>query len=81
MSAKNCAYCGFRFGAFAVNADEIPPLAPLLCESCGEIGMLENGVPRKLADGELEELKQSPAWTEFLAPALRLIEHERGKRS
>ncbi len=76
-----CPYCGFRFGAFAVNADEFPALAPIVCESCGQVGLLENRVARKLADGELEQLKLAPVWKEFLEPALEIIEREKGKRS
>jgi hypothetical protein len=76
-----CPYCGFRFKAFAVNADEIPSLAPIVCESCAQVGLLENRVPRRLAAGELEELKQSPAWKDFIEPALAIIERERNKRS
>jgi len=81
VSEVRCPYCGFRFGAFAVNADEFPALAPIVCESCGQVGLLENRVARKLADGELEQLKLAPVWKEFLEPALEIIEREKGKRS
>jgi hypothetical protein len=81
VSETRCPYCGFRFGAFAVNADEIPSLAPIVCESCGRVGLLEDGRTRKLAEGELEALKESPAWKEFLEPAVEIIEREMGKRS
>jgi hypothetical protein len=77
----HCPYCGFWFRTLAVNAREVPALAPIVCESCGEVGLLENGVGRKLAPGEMEALKQSPAWKEFLEPALEIINKERGKRS
>lgn len=81
MSPICCPYCGFKFGAFAVNADDIPDIAPIVCESCGEVGMLEDRVTRKLADGELEALKDSPAWKDFLEPAIAIIKREKGKRS
>lgn len=64
-----------------MNADEFPDLAPIVCESCGQVGMLESRVARKLADGELEQLKLAPVWKEFIGPALEIIEGERAKRS
>jgi len=45
------------------------------------VGLLENGAPRILAAGELEALKESPAWRDFIGPAIEVIERERGKRS
>jgi hypothetical protein len=77
----HCPYCGFWFKAFASNARKIPALAPIVCESCAEVGLLENGIPRKLAPDELESLKQSPAWKDFIEPALEIINKERAKRS
>jgi hypothetical protein len=76
-----CPYCGFRFRALAANAAHLPSLAPIVCESCARVGLLENGRPRTVTDAELEALKQAPVWQEFIEPALELIERERGKRS
>lgn len=76
-----CPYCGFVFRAFAANADALPSLAPIVCESCAEVAMLENGVASKLAPGDLEALKESPAWKNFLGPALEMIRKEKAKRS
>lgn len=77
----HCPYCDFWFKALAANARKIPPLAPIVCESCAEVGLLENGVARKLAPGELEQLKQSPAWKDFIEPALEIINKARALRS
>ena len=77
----HCPYCGFRFKTLAANASHIPSLAPIVCESCAEVGLLDNGLPRKLAPGELEELKQSPAWRDFIEPALEVIKQAKEKRS
>jgi uncharacterized protein YbaR (Trm112 family) len=76
-----CPYCNFRFKLLAVNSDQLPDLAPIVCESCARVGLLDHGVPRRLSDAELAEVKRSPAWGEFIAPALELLEQERRKRS
>lgn len=81
-----CPHCGFWFKAFAANADSIPAVAAIVCESCGEVGLMEKTQTgqrevRKLTAGELEAVKQSPAWKDFLEPALELIQKQRGKRS
>lgn len=77
----NCPYCGFRFKAFAVNDAKLPAFAPLVCESCAEVGLLDNGTTRTLSPGELADLKRSPAWKDFIEPALEIINKERAKRS
>lgn len=76
-----CPYCGFQFRAFAVNNTDIPVFAPIACESCAEVGLLENGITRKLEPSELKQLKLSPAWRNFIVPALEIINAERAKRS
>ena len=63
-----CPYCEFKFGLLAVNADKLPDFAPLVCEGCARISLLENGVLRKISDEEFEAIKKSPAW-EFLEKA------------
>lgn len=79
----NCPYCGFHFKAFVANAgkDRIPDMVPIVCESCAEVGLVERGKPRKLTADELEQLKESPAWKDFIEPALAIINEERAKRS
>ena len=76
-----CPYCDFVFKKLAVNGANIPPVAPIVCESCAEVGLLENGVARKLLASELLALRQSRAWSDFIAPALEVINRERRKRS
>lgn len=76
----NCPYCGFQFGVLVVGGgDTVPPLAPLVCESCAEVSMLEHGtvstgfIVRKISDEEFEAIKQSPAWESTIAPAIEII--------
>lgn len=82
-----CPYCHFRFRKLAVNDRQLPDLAPIVCESCAQVGLYERrpddrrGETRKLTPEELEQVKQSPAWKEFIEPALEIIEKERAKRS
>lgn len=71
----NCPHCNFRFRAFALNADAVPEIAPLICESCAEIAVLEDHGRsiRKPTNLELIEIKRSPAWTEVLVHVQRMI--------
>jgi hypothetical protein len=69
----NCPWCAFRFRVLAANADRIPEVAPLICESCGAISLLVDMVPRKPTPEELTAIKASPAWREVLEPVSRLI--------
>lgn len=57
----NCVYCDFKFNFLAANGD-IPAIAPVLCESCGEVALLLNGKLRKMSPAELEAVKKSEAW-------------------
>lgn len=54
-------------------AEEIPEVAPLICESCGAISLLVEMVPRKPTPDELTAIKASPAWRDVLEPVSRLI--------
>lgn len=65
----NCPYCGYHFDSFMANTPVMPPLAPMICFSCGAAGMLDKGEPRKITDAELAQLKLSPAWRDILGPA------------
>lgn len=77
-----CPFCGFRFRVLAVfDADELPSLAPIVCESCGGVALLEDRRVRKLEPHELTAVKQSPAWAEVIAPALEAIERAKKTRS
>lgn len=70
----NCPHCNFPFRAFAVaNADEMPSLAPIICEGCAAISLLVNGTVRKATPEELRAIQQSPAYREVLAPVADLI--------
>lgn len=68
----NCPNCNFYFGVIAVNAPEVPDLAPGICEKCEKVFLLVCGVPRIITELELVEIKKSPAW-EFLSQALDAI--------
>src|SRR4249920_4210328 len=71
----NCPLCGFGFKLFAVaNAETLPELAPLICESCADISLLIDGREiRKCTPEELTAIKASPAWREVLEPVAKLI--------
>lgn len=73
----NCPYCGFRFRVLGVVGDEIPALAPIVCECCAQVGLLERGQPRQATDAELVDIRQSPAWREVLEPVIKLINAKR----
>lgn len=73
----NCPYCDFHFKVLASNAATIPDNAPVLCESCSQIGYVQQGRIRKLSEDELESLKKSPVYSSFLAPAIELIDRIR----
>lgn len=77
MSEKflNCPYCGFRFKVLLVNADNLPDIAPIVCESCAEVGLVTDGRTERITLSQLEWLKQSPAWRDVIEPALKII-HE-----
>ncbi len=81
MSRLNCPHCDFHFKALLVNDDQLPALAPIVCESCGEVSLLENRTVRRLQPAELEDLKGAPVWRDFIEPALAAINAQRGKRS
>lgn len=68
-----CPYCDYKFQFLAVTASFIPDVAPSLCEFCGQIGLFENGEVRKVTPAELEEIKKSSAWEDYLKPAQELI--------
>jgi len=75
----NCPRCGFKFSVLAVNADELPEFAPLLCEGCGQVSLLERGIPRVPAPSEIRAIKTSPAWRDFLEPVARLIREKKAQ--
>lgn len=78
---SRCPHCGFLFKILAVSGGEIPDLAPVICEDCGEISLLQDGVIRKVTASELEVIKQSPAYLEVLKPVEDLVaEIKRKKR-
>ena len=75
-----CPHCGFRFRVLATNAavelshgDELPDIAPLICENCIGISLLVDGAIRKPTAEELVAIQQSPAWRDVLEPVARLI--------
>lgn len=68
----NCPYCGFNFKILASSERYMPTVAPIVCEGCGEVGLLVNREVRKLRTGELEQIKQSPSW-DFISKAQKMI--------
>lgn len=70
----NCPYCDFHFGAALSNGHWTPDVvAPILCENCAQIALLENGHIRQMTKEELDILKTAPCWKEFLEPALEIV--------
>jgi len=69
----NCPWCGFHFKALAANAETIPEIAPLICESCGAISLLIDMVPRKPTAAERAAIEMSPAWRTVLGPVSAII--------
>jgi hypothetical protein len=69
-----CPYCHIKFKAMVANAkaDIRTVTAPVVCQQCSIVSLLENGTVRKLAQPEMDELKQSPAW-EFIQNAIEAI--------
>lgn len=72
-----CPYCGFEFHVLAVgNTDRTSKydgIAPAVCEKCGEISLLIGSTFRQVTAEELEAIKKSPAYKEFLGPAQKII--------
>lgn len=64
----NCPYCNSHFKNFIVNAKTLPTLAPVLCEKCTKISILDNGQIRAASNDELDAIKQSPAFRDMLKP-------------
>jgi hypothetical protein len=71
----NCPYCNFHFKKLAINDDAVPSLAPLVCESCGEISLFTNRTVRKVNDEELAAIKTSPAYKEHLQPIQQMVKN------
>lgn len=70
----NCPRCNFRFGVLAVvGADEPPDLAPMICEGCAGLLLLEHGVPRIPAADELIEIQKSPAFRDIIRPVRAVL--------
>jgi hypothetical protein len=69
----HCPYCGFEFKVLAINSDEIPDLAPAICEGCGGISLFCGGVFAKATGAEVAAIKTSPAWRDVLEPAQKII--------
>lgn len=74
---RNCPKCGYEFKAFAANADQLPPLAPILCEGCLGISIWQEGAIRLASDRELVEIKKSPAYKRVFVPVIRAITDQR----
>lgn len=70
----NCPHCNYPFRTLAVaNSEEVPELAPIICEGCAAISLLVGGVVRKATPDELRAIQESPAYREILAPVADLI--------
>jgi len=72
----NCPHCGFKFEVLAANGDITGAgAAPLICESCLKISILEPKVGtavgftlRQATAEELVAIEQSPAWRDVIKP-------------
>ena len=69
----NCPHCDFKFRVLAINGNQMPEMAPLVCESCSEVSLYESGTVRKLTPVELDYVKRSPAYCDVIAPAIEVI--------
>lgn len=77
----DCPYCGFYFKVIGSNTEkieDIPAMAPAICEGCGRISLLDNGRLRTINAVELAAIKISPAW-EYLKQAQEIIEREHAR--
>jgi hypothetical protein len=79
----NCPYCDFKFKTLIINMADIPRnvVAPVLCEDCARVSLLIDGGLRKLQDGELETIKGTQAWKDFLEPVQRLLQRRKLARN
>lgn len=79
----NCPHCDFRFRILAVSGksprgQELPELAPILCQQCLEVSVLLNGeVIRKPTAPELDAIRASPAWSQVIVPAREILQRAR----
>lgn len=65
----NCPRCNFKFGALLVaGSDSLPSLAPMICEGCTGILLLDRGVVRIPTDAELVEIEKSTAFQKIIRP-------------
>ena len=69
----NCPRCGFRSEILAVNDEELPALAPIVCESCGQVSIYENGTMRIPTPSQMRAIKESRAWRDFIEPISKII--------
>lgn len=69
----NCPHCGFHFKVLAVNAEAIPDLAPIICESCAGVSLVVEGQIHKPSPDQLRAIQSSPAWRDVLGPVRELI--------
>lgn len=69
----NCPYCNFHFESMISNSQQLPPIAPIICERCAEVGLISHGEIRKATDREVEAIKLSPAWKGIIEPVRAII--------
>lgn len=63
-----CPYCKLTFSLLVVNQATAACRGPIVCQNCGDISFLECGTVRLLSPCELDQVKRSPAWHNFLEP-------------
>lgn len=71
-----CPHCSFEFKALMVNADTLPDLSALICESCAGISIFARADMPALripSPAELRSIQASPAWRDVLGPVRDLI--------
>ena len=79
-----CPHCAFEFKKLVIAGDEapskMPDLAPILCENCAEISLMVRGEIREMPPRELEALRQSPVWGEWLGEVQKKLREESARR-
>lgn len=72
--ALTCPYCALVFRILVANDSSISPstIAPIICECCGIVSLLDGGFVRKMTQPEYEAIQKSPAW-EFIAKAQAIM--------
>jgi hypothetical protein len=67
MNNFTCPHCKLRHDSIVVNSrDPIPDYTPFFCGHCGALSLLVGGKIIPATDEEVEQIKKSPAYANFL---------------